>query len=69
MDRLALIRRATNINDNKTLILHPSSTIFSEYTEAEKREMNVSDTLLRLSLGIEDAVDLIDDLKQGFEGL
>ncbi|MEE8400177.1 MAG: PLP-dependent transferase, partial [Desulfobacterales bacterium] len=69
MDRMTLIRRATNINDNKTLILHPSSTIFSEYSDAEKKEMNVSDTLLRLSVGIEDVVDIIDDLKQGFEGL
>lgn len=69
MDRLKLIRRATNINDNKTLILHPSSTIFSEYSQTEKREMNVSDTLVRLSVGIEDVVDIMDDLEQGFEGL
>jgi len=41
MDALNLIRRATNINDNKTLVLHPSSTIFAEYSE-EEIDLNVS---------------------------
>lgn len=67
MDRLRLISRATNINDNKTLILHPASTIFAEYGEAEKERMGVRSTMLRLSAGIEDYQDLVDDLRRGFD--
>lgn len=68
-DSLALVRRATNINDNKTLILHPASTIFCEYTEEERQELGVPSNMLRLAVGIEDVEDIIDDLKQGLEAL
>lgn len=69
IDSLNIIRRATNLNDNKTLILHPATTIFCEYSEAQKNEMNVSDSMLRLSAGIEDLEDILDDINQGLEGL
>jgi O-acetylhomoserine (thiol)-lyase len=64
LNRLKLIRRATNFNDNKTLALHPSSTIFSEYPDELKRQMGVPDTLIRLSIGIEDLEDLQADIEQ-----
>lgn len=67
MDSLTIIRRATNINDNKTLILHPASTIFCEYSEEEKKELGVPSNMLRLAVGIEDEEDIIDDLKKGLE--
>ena len=69
MDSLALIRRATNIGDNKTLILHPASTIFCEYGREEREALGVPDNMLRLTVGIEDLSDIIDDLKQGLEAL
>lgn len=65
MDSLRLVRRATNINDNKTLILHPASTIYVEYSPIEQEEMGISDSMLRLSVGIEDLEDLVDDLNAG----
>lgn len=67
LNKLKMIRRATNINDNKTLIIHPSSTIFCEYSADLKQKMQVYETLLRLSVGIEDAEDIIDDIKQALE--
>lgn len=67
MNKLELIRRATNINDNKTLILHPASTIVAEYSEEEKISMGIRPTMLRLSVGIEDLEDLLEDLQRGFE--
>lgn len=67
IDSLQLIRRATNINDNKTLIIHPSSTIFAEYSESQKLEMGVRPTMIRLAVGIEDYEDLLEDLEQGLE--
>lgn len=63
MDALKLIRRATNLNDNRTLILHPASTIFCEYDDALKKEMNVRETMIRLSVGIEDHQDIIEDIQ------
>ncbi|MBU0571513.1 MAG: PLP-dependent transferase [Candidatus Omnitrophica bacterium] len=69
MDKLRLIRRATNLQDNRTLILHPASTIFCEYSDDLKREMGVRETMIRLSAGIEDARDLIFDIKGALEGL
>ncbi len=67
LNRLRLIRRATNINDNKSLIIHPASTIFADCTQEEKSEMNVSDGLIRLSVGIENIEDLKGDISQAFE--
>ncbi|MEN8135486.1 MAG: PLP-dependent transferase [Thermodesulfobacteriota bacterium] len=69
MDALQLIRRATNINDNKTLIIHPASTIFTEYPAEEKLVMGVRPNMLRLAVGIEDHEDLIDDLEEGFKAI
>lgn len=69
IDALRLIKRSTNINDNKTMIIHPSSTIYCEYSETEKIEMGVRPTMVRLSVGIEDQEDLIDDLERGRKAL
>ncbi|MBN2743940.1 MAG: O-acetylhomoserine aminocarboxypropyltransferase/cysteine synthase [Marinilabiliaceae bacterium] len=64
MNALKVIRRATNLNDNKTLIIHPHSTIYSEFSLAERAEMKIPDTQMRLSVGIEDVADLIGDISQ-----
>jgi len=64
MNKLKVIRRATNMNDNKSLMIHPWSTIFSEYPESLRLEMGIRDTMLRLSVGIEDVDDLIKDIEQ-----
>lgn len=69
MNRLKIIRRATNLQDNRTLILHPSSTIFCEYDDTTKKDMGVRETLLRLAVGIEDFRDLIMDINNGLGGL
>jgi len=69
IDALKLVRRATNLNDNKTLIIHPASTIFCEYSREEREQMGVGDALIRLSVGIEDLDDIIDDLKTGFQAV
>jgi O-acetylhomoserine (thiol)-lyase len=67
MDRLRLIKRATNLNDNKTLILHPASTIFCEYSPQEREDMGVPDSMLRLAVGIEDVEDILEDINYGLE--
>jgi O-acetylhomoserine (thiol)-lyase len=67
MDRLALIRKATNICDNKSLIIHPASTIFAEFGEQQRAEMGISEGLLRLSVGIEDTIDILEDIQRALE--
>jgi len=64
LNNLKLIRRATNLQDNRSLVLHPASTIFCEYDDKLKQEMGVPETLIRLAVGIEDYRDLIADIKQ-----
>jgi O-acetylhomoserine (thiol)-lyase len=65
IDNLDLIKRATNVNDNKTLILHPASTIFCEYPDEVLSDIGVRQTMIRLSVGIEDFDDLRNDLARG----
>ncbi len=67
MNRLQIIRRATNLNDNKSLIIHPYSTIYAEFSEAERQSAEIRDTMLRLSVGIENVEDLIADMKQALK--
>jgi O-acetylhomoserine (thiol)-lyase len=67
MNRLTIIRRATNLNDNKTLIIHPWSTIYAEFPESERAAMNIRPSMMRLSAGIEDAEDLIADIHSALE--
>jgi len=69
IDALKRIRRATNINDNKSLVLHPYSTIFAEYSSQEKEEMGIRPTTIRLSIGIESSEDIVNDIAQGLDSL
>ena len=64
IDNLKLIRRATNLFDNKSLAIHPASTIFGNFTPRERQRMDVLDTTIRLSIGLEDVDDLFDDIRQ-----
>ena len=51
LDNLKLIHRATNLFDNRTLAIHPASTIFGLFTTEERAAMDVQDTTIRLSIG------------------
>lgn len=67
IDRLRLIRRATNLFDNKTLAIHPASTIFGNFTDQQRQDMDVKETTIRLSVGLEDTDDLFEDIRQAVE--
>lgn len=64
LNQLKLIKRATNLNDNTSLMIHPFSTIYAEYPEEERSRIGVSENAIRFSVGIEDIEDIINDLKQ-----
>jgi len=63
INNLKMILNITNIGDTKTLIIHPASTICASNTEEEKEQMGVFDDLLRLSVGIEDIEDILQDIE------
>jgi O-acetylhomoserine (thiol)-lyase len=64
INALKLIRCATNLNDNTSLIIHPASTIYADFTPEQRKIMGVTDKLIRLSVGIEDMEDLLHDIDQ-----
>jgi O-acetylhomoserine (thiol)-lyase len=68
-DKLQLVKRATNLNDNRTLVIHPHSTIYCEFDDVTKKDLGVYDTTVRISAGIEDIEDITDDMDQALEAL
>ena len=69
LNNLKLIHRATNLFDNRSLAIHPASTIFGAFSENMRKSMDVKDTTIRLSVGLEDVDDLFEDIKQAVEGI
>jgi len=53
-----------NVGDAKTLIIHPASTTHQQLSDDEKAAAGVTDDMVRLSVGVEDPEDIIDDLEQ-----
>lgn len=67
MDSLKLAAIATHVADAKTCLLHPASHTHRQMTEEQLLEAGVAPDLIRLSVGLENVDDLIDDLKQAFD--
>lgn len=69
MDNLRIIHKATNLFDNKTLIIHPESTIYGTFNQQLKDEMQIENNLLRLSVGLEYIEDLKHDITNSLNKL
>lgn len=67
INSLTIPKIVSNIGDTKTLIIHPESTLNAHSTEKEKEEAGVFDDLIRISVGIEDIEDLIEDFKNALD--
>ncbi|MCB2305597.1 aminotransferase class V-fold PLP-dependent enzyme [Clostridium estertheticum] len=67
MNSLKLAALAVSLGDTETLIEHPASMTHSPYSPEERHAAGISDGLVRLSVGIENAEDIIDDLKQALD--
>ena len=67
MNRLTLVRRAVSLGDAESLIQHPASMTHSTYTPEERAEHGISEGLVRLSVGLEDAADILADLTAALE--
>ncbi len=66
MDRLEVIIKSTNLGDNRTLAIPVAHTIYYEMGPERRASMGIDDSLIRISVGIEDVEDLIEDFSQAF---
>lgn len=64
INRMKLFAIAVSLGDAESLIQHPASMTHSPYTQEERIEAGISDSLIRISVGLENVDDLIDDLQQ-----
>jgi O-succinylhomoserine sulfhydrylase len=64
LDALSIIDISNNLGDSRSLMTHPASTTHASVSPDVRAEMGITEGMLRLSIGLEDADDLIDDLDQ-----
>jgi methionine-gamma-lyase len=67
LDALQLIKLAVSLGDIQTLIQHPASMTHSMVPREDRLHMGLTDGLIRLSVGLEDADDLIEDLRAALD--
>ena len=67
IDALEIFTHATHLGTCKSIVTHPASTTHSAMGEVEMRKAGISPSMVRFSVGIEDEVDLINDLGQAFD--
>ena len=67
IESLKMVSHLANIGDAKTLVIHPASTTHEQLTEEEQQAAGVTQDFIRLSIGVEDVVDIIADLHQALE--
>ncbi len=69
VENLQLFSHLANVGDAKSLVLHPSSTSHSQLTEEQQKASGLTPDLIRLSIGLEHADDILGDLEQAFTNL
>ena len=67
INSLKLFSLLANVGDAKSLVIHPASTTHSQLTAEQRASAGVPDDMVRLSIGIEDVQDIIEDLQQALE--
>ena len=67
LNRLELVIKSTNLGDNRTLAIPVAPTIYHEMGPELRAEMGIADSLIRISAGIEDIDDLIEDFTRAFD--
>jgi O-acetylhomoserine (thiol)-lyase len=69
VERVQLFSHLANIGDTRSLVLHPASTTHRQLTPEQRAAAGADDSVVRISVGIESAQDLIRDLRQALEGV
>ena len=68
LNRLRLVDISNNLGDSKSLITHPATTTHQRLPATERARLGITEGMLRLSVGLEDPQDIIDDLAQALRG-
>ncbi len=69
IDNLELFSLLANVADVKSLVIHPASTTHSQLNEAELLDQGIKPSTVRLSIGVENVDDIIEDLKEAFKAV
>jgi O-acetylhomoserine (thiol)-lyase len=64
IESLKLLSHLANVGDAKSLAIHPATTTHSQLNEEQQRAGGISPELIRLSIGLEDPADIIEDIDQ-----
>ncbi len=64
LNAIKLCSLSANLGDTRTIVTHPASTTHSKLSENDRLEVNITDGLVRISVGLENVEDIINDLKQ-----
>ncbi len=67
IESLKIFSHLANVADAKSLIIHPASTTHGQLSEQELKECGIGSDTIRISVGLENIDDLIDDLSQAIE--
>lgn len=67
LDRLEICSRSANLGDSRTIVTHPASTTHSKIPEQDRLKAGITDNLIRISIGLENANDIIADLQQALD--
>lgn len=69
INALTMAKNLANIGDAKTLVIHPASTICVDYSPEDKELMGVGEDTIRVSVGIENPLDIVEDFRQALDSL
>jgi O-acetylhomoserine (thiol)-lyase len=69
LNNLKLITQTANIGDNRTLALHMASTIYRDFDQETQSYLGITDGLIRVSMGLEDPMAIVEDFLQAIEYL
>ncbi len=64
---MTLASHLANVGDAKTLVIHPGSTTHSQLSDEAMEAAGISEDLVRLSVGLEDPVDIVEDLARALK--
>ena len=67
LNALELVRISNNLGDSKSLVTHPATTTHQRLSDDQRVALGISDGLVRLSVGLEDPADLLDDLSRALD--
>jgi len=67
LDALQMLSRTNSLGDSRSIASHPASTTHSKLSEEERQAVGITPGLIRISVGVENAQDILDDMLQAMD--